>query len=322
MTGEQHRVKRRRSPSTWVAGAGAERAAGERAHAPEPTACEPGGEGSGVTRSGASGHCATLRSPLPQPPKLKKARTVRLPQAPGAATQSHRLTNQERRGWLGQESGERSERTDAPERTACELGEECSGVTGSGASGHSATPHSLLPQPPKLKKARTVRLPQPHARTLTQSHTPSNAKRRGWLGQEPRERSEQADAPERTACELRVERSGITRSGASGRLTPPYCPSHPSHTGSDGTSAPATRPLWGIRSLALPTAPATHVEEESDGVDCPSHPPARARDCQTAWVAGAGVERAKRASGCPRTDGVRTRGSTVRASLVLGHPVG
>ena len=90
--------------------------------------------------------------------------------------------------------------------------------------------------------------------------------RLGWLGQERSEcQRDAADAPEGTACELGEERSGVAGSGASDRLTPPSCPSHPSSRR--------------IERHGLPQAPGGGAV-------------IRAHDLQTAWVAGAGVERA------------------------------
>ena len=65
--------------TTRVAGAGAERAPASGAEAPGRTGCELTEQRSDVTRSGASGR---WRSLLPQPPELKKDRTVRLHHPP------------------------------------------------------------------------------------------------------------------------------------------------------------------------------------------------------------------------------------------------
>ena len=118
-----------------------------------------GKNSSGVTGSGASSRSALPPSLLPQPPKVTHSGCPRHP------------------------ASERSERADAPEVSACDQGENSSGVAGSGASGRLTPPScpshpshsgsdgkaapgtrrsadaSLLPQPPISKGHRTGSCP-------------------------------------------------------------------------------------------------------------------------------------------------------------------
>ena len=221
---------------------------------------------SDITRSGASGRCASLHSLLPQPPTPNKDRTVRLPQPPAApATQAEEgsdglVAPATRPGAHGTEEpvlGEDPHRSFSVWRCVIRAGPTPRGRRGSGRERtRSSSERPRAPAVPARRRRRVGRHGSPR-------WVAGVGRRIVWNSS-----STGTDRPR----EARPGTAGTRKSPAPGaaRRRSPF-----GSTPTAGRPRPPTSLVDWTRRLTPATRPATHVTGAPGGNPHPDHPPAK-----------------------------------------------